>query len=394
MGKLRVVLAVLVSLVLWGPALAAAGETPAGEGGQSQQGPAVTIVAPESGCVANVGDVLDVLLVVRPDLDVVSVAVLCDARGVGMQQQLPYALKWDTSGFDPGEHVLRAFAYLKSGDKVGAAPVVVTLAQPSEPRTVETGPRPAVLKEGTPVLLQTDEKMVSGQVPEGGAVRYKVVRDAVGTDGQLLAAYGGFAQGHVTRSRKRGMFGKAGQLEFTVDSLTAVDGTLVPLRASQQMGGKDNKSVVIISTLLLSVFSVFVHGKDVELPAGTEIVAYVDHDTEIRSPSQGPSGGAIRGEPEESATIGKPTEGASFGRGESVQVELVVAPERKFLQARLYVDGKEAATVQGQLRPIPLDTRRLAPGNHTLEAEVLFTNGRTMRTPSVRIGMSGAEATR
>jgi len=376
------VLAVLVMLAVTpSGATAASTEETAGSG----QPPVVTIVAPEAGCVANVGDVLDVLLVVREGTEVASVALLCDARGVGMLQAPPYSFKWDTKGLEPGEHIIRAFVYLKSGDKVGATPVVVTLAQPRDAGPAKESAPAAVLREGTLILLQTQEKMVSGGIAEGGPVRYKVVRDVTGQGGQLLVAYGGLAEGRVTRSRRRGMFGKAGQLEFTVDSATAVDGTRVPLRSSQAMAGKDNKGTVIVSTLLLSVFTVFINGKDVELPAGTEVAAYVDHDTAIGAPGQAPAGGAIRGEPEETVSIDRPVNGQAFPVSGEIQVTLTVTPQHKFALARLYADGKEVAAQERELKPMALRASRLGAGDHTLEAEVQFQSGRIVRSASVLV---------
>ena len=380
MSRFTLLVALLLAVVgSRGAARAAEGAT------EPAQSAPITIVAPEAGCAANVGDMLDVLLVVRDGLEVASVAVLCDARGVGMLQAPPYTFKWNTAGLEPGEHIVRAFVYLKSGEKVGAAPVVVTLTQSQKPETAKQVASPAVLKEGTLVMLQTQEKMVSGQIAEGAPVRYKVVRDVVGPGGKLLVAYGDSAEGRVTRSRRRGMFGKAGQLEFTVDAATAVDGTRVPLRSQQQMAGKDNKGTVIATALLLTVFTVFINGKDVELPAGTEVAAYVDHDTAISAPQEAPAGGIIRGEPEETVAIEKPVEGQTFAIDSSIQVAVTVTPMQKFAHARLYSDGKEIGMQEKELKPASLRASTLGAGEHKLEAEVQFINGRTVRSAPVQI---------
>ena len=383
-GRWAVVLAVLVVLAAVAVGSSAVAESTEGLAEPVQAAP-ITIVAPEAGCVASVGDVLDVLLLVRDGLEVASVALLCDARGVGMLQSPPYTFKWDTRGLEPGEHIVRAFVYLKSGEKVGAAPVVVTLTQTRKPESAETAAAPVVLKEGTLVMLQTQEKLVSGQIAEGAPVRYKVVRDVVGPGGKLLVAYGDFAEGRVTRSRRRGMFGKAGQLEFTVDAATAVDGTRVPLRSNQQMAGKDNKGTVIATALLLTVLTVFVSGKDVELPAGTEVAAYVDHDTIIGSPQEVPAGGVIRGEPEETVAIEKPLDGQAFAIDSSIEVALIVTPQQKFARARLFVDGKEMGIQERELKPVSLRARTLGVGEHKLEAEVQFISGRSVRSAPVRV---------
>jgi hypothetical protein len=380
MSRFTLLVALLLAVVgSRGAARAAEGAT------EPAQSAPITIVAPEAGCAANVGDMLDVLLVVRDGLEVASVAVLCDARGVGMLQAPPYTFKWNTAGLEPGEHIVRAFVYLKSGEKVGAAPVVVTLTQSQKPETAKQVASPAVLKEGTLVMLQTQEKMVSGQIAEGAPVRYKVVRDVVGPGGKLLVAYGDSAEGRVTRSRRRGMFGKAGQLEFTVDAATAVDGTRVPLRSQQQMAGKDNKGTVIATALLLTVFTVFINGKDVELPAGTEVAAYVDHDTAISAPQEAPAGGIIRGEPEETVAIEKPVEGQTFAIDSSIQVAVTVTPMQKFARVRLYSDGKEIGMQEKELKPASLRASTLGAGEHKLEAEVQFINGRTVRSAPVQI---------
>ena len=364
---------------------------------ESSEAPAIAIVAPETGCIARVGDVLDVMLILSEGLDVSAVAVLCDSRGVGMLQEAPYAVKWDTADIPPGDHVLRAFAYLKSGEKLAAEPVVLTLtvAEASQASPASASERePVVLREGTPILLHTEEKMVSGRTAEGSAARFRVARDIVGPGRQVLIGYGDLAQGRVTRSRRRGMFGKAGQLEFTVDSVTAVDGTTVPLRASEEMGGKDNTGTVIASALLLTVLAIFVHGKDVDLPAGTEFTAYVDHDTAIGSPlpPRAPGAGTGTGalvqpfdEPAESVVISRPADGRHVRQGNRLEVMVDVKPKEKFLSLKLFANGNEVASQEKELAPITLDTGRQKPGEYTLEAEVRFSNGRRVRSEPVRI---------
>lgn len=88
---------------------------------------AVEIVAPENGCVAQVGQVLDVFTVVTGAESISAVAVTCNGRGVGMASEEPYEFEWDTSGLSPGQYMLRASAFLKSGEAVNSDTVSVTL---------------------------------------------------------------------------------------------------------------------------------------------------------------------------------------------------------------------------------------------------------------------------
>jgi len=358
--------------------------------------PGVEIAAPEAGATAQVGETLQVLVVVGPDLEVSTVVAMCDDKGIGMAQGPPYAFEWSTAGLEPGDHVLRAFAYLRSGEKVGAEPVTVSLFRPqglaAQPAPGATGAaviRPLTLKEGAPVLLQTTEKMVSGRVAEGTTVRYRVARDIVGPNGTILIAYGSFAQGKVTRSRRRGAFGKAGQLEFTVETVEGVDGTVVPLRAQQAMAGKGHQGTVIATALLLSVFTVFIHGRDIEVPANTEITAYVDHDTVIQQPQPAPEGGGVRGEPVEAVTIAAPADGSAARVGASVSVTASVTPEQKFRSLALLVNGKQVAEQKEKLAPISWSTKGLSPGDYVLEVDVTFTNQRTVRSAPVKVRLTG-----
>ncbi len=361
------------------------------QGGESQGGTSVSplfIAAPEDGCHAKVGDTLQVMLVASETLDISALAVLCDSLGVGMLREPPYVLEWDTSDLAPGEHVLRATAYLRSGEKVGAEPIVVTLTAPMSSRApLESQPKaaPLLLKEGAPVALQTTEKMVSGHTKEGSLIRFKVTRDVVGPGEKVLIPYGSFAQGKVTRSRRRGAFGKAGQLEFSVDSATAADGTTVPLRASEEVAGKSNKGVVVATALLLSVLTVFIHGKDVEVPVGTEFVAYVDHQVEIGAPLPARPPEDTRGQSVAKVSITSPADGRHVLRGSKLRVTVKADPAGEFVSARLLLDGEEIIEVTDKLEPLTLPTKGMQPGEHRLEVEATFADGLRARSDPVSI---------
>lgn len=150
---------------------------------------------------------------------------------------------------------------------------------------------PVLLAERTPVKLRIMSQLTSGKSKVGEAVNLMVCEAIKDSQGRVLVADGAKAVGKVTVSKKRGMFGRQGKLEFTVESVQAVDGGQVPLRAQIENSGKSNRGVVIASALLLSVLSVFVHGRDVTVKEGTEFVAYVDKDTlvdPLKSPSASP----------------------------------------------------------------------------------------------------------
>jgi hypothetical protein len=240
------------------------------------------------------------------------------------------------------------------------------------------------------VLLETAEKMVSGHTPEGSAVRLRVVRDVLDANGSVVIAYDSLARGRVTRSRGRGMFGKAGQLEFTVDSVEGADGTAVPLRAAEEMAGQGNKGAVVATVLFLSVLGVFVHGQDVTVPEDTQIVAYVDRATEIRSPLPGRPGGVPKGEPMEEAAIVSPLPGQVIAIGSDLRVEVKATPESKVAGVKVFVNEQPVGEQQGAPQPFMLPTRRRSAGQYTVEAEVQFLSGRRIKTAPVVVSLAAA----
>ena len=344
--------------------------------------PGVRIVAPEKDCVVQPGEVVKILLVVTAQ-DVSGVAVFCDDKGLGMLTAAPYSVDWNTTEIPSGKHLLRAFAYLKSGEKVGAEPVALTVAErQAAPAPNEPAPQPAVIKEGTVVMLRTTESMTSG-ISTGTAVRYKVARDVLAPDGRVLIAFGADAYGKVTDSRKRGMLGKNGRLSFSVEFAEAVDKTQVPLRAKQSSSGKSNQGVMIASVLLLSVFAVFVNGRDVTVPADTEIAAYVDHDTAIGAAGAPRPGGVPMGGAVESVAIESPISGRKVSPGYKLPVSLKVNPEDKAVGAILIVNDREVGPPVQGVRGLRWDTSGLAAAEYRLQAEVKFQSGLKVRSEPV-----------
>jgi len=92
---------------------------------------------------------------------------------------------------------------------------------------------------------------------------------------------GATARGHVVEVEPKKRLGRAGKLNFTVDTVKAPDGSNLRLRASSARKGQDKSGTVIVGTVLLSGLFLLMHGKDVNIPKGTAFNAYVDGDREI-----------------------------------------------------------------------------------------------------------------
>jgi|GEM_PF-1888407 len=371
------------------------------------------IIAPENNCTVTAGEGLSVMVTTNLE-DIVNLAILCDDRGIALLDKPPFMANLDTANLAPGAHILKASVFLKDGRRFGTQPITInvvpkpaaapqpvssptpevaspsapvappappTVAAPVAPAVAPVvAPQPAnmiVLKEGTPILLRTTKKLISGKEPEGSTVHYNVARDVLGRDRQVLVEYGAHGYGKVTESRKRGMLGRNGKLEFTVESVEAVDGTPIPLRGSEEASGKSNKGVVIATALLLTVLAVFVHGKDVTIPEGTEVAAYVDRDTPI-SASYATLIEAPRGVQEELVKVQMP-EGSRVRKGEPLQVTVQPDPVEKAFRLRVVIAGAEKLNREKNFDTFEISTKDLPTGQNTLRVEVTFLSGLVVR---------------
>lgn len=137
------------------------------------------------------------------------------------------------------------------------------------------------LLEGTKIRVELAEELSSRRAHKGQEVRYYVKEAVLGPNKEVLIREGARASGVVTEAKSASRLGKKGKLEFTIESVEAVDGTRVPLRARQEAAGKDQTGTMAAVTLLVSVLGVFIKGKNVTIKQGTLIDAYVDKTVEI-----------------------------------------------------------------------------------------------------------------
>lgn len=252
----------------------------------------------------------------------------------------------------------------------------------SAPTVLARTPAPSVLKDGTPVLLSTREKMVSGETPEGTPVEYRVERDVLGPKGEVLIPEGAKAFGTVTKSEGSGFFGRSGALNLSLETALAADGTSVPIRALRAATADDSETGVIVGAVLLSVFFVFMEGDDVEIPAGTVFSAFVSHDVPIAKPLP-PKIPLAQLQQPKSFQIVSPKEGEVVQKEDQIVVTCDAKPpadDQAFV--RLYVDNKLVNTQKGSPTRIEWDTRKYEKlaeeGEHTLQADLTYRTGQVV----------------
>lgn len=148
----------------------------------------------------------------------------------------------------------------------------------------QTGPRTAKLPDATAVRLFLMEALDSATNHAGDLVRFEVIGDVKVGD-VVTIARGATAVAHVVEAEPKKSMGRAGKLNFSLDYVKAADGSNVRLRAVSAKKGDDKKSAVIAGAVLVSPLFLIMRGKDVSIPRGTQIMAYVDGDREVALPA-------------------------------------------------------------------------------------------------------------
>ncbi|HKP45285.1 MAG TPA: PEGA domain-containing protein [Pyrinomonadaceae bacterium] len=158
-------------------------------------------------------------------------------------------------------------------------------AQPTPPTL-----RPTLafgLSEDTPVRLKLNRTMSSKDATLNEKVDFEILED-VKVGEVVVAQHGGMAIATVTEAKHKGRMGKAGKLNINIDYLLLTSGDKVPLRAIKGGSGGTHTAAMtgaIVATSIVffpaAPFFLFMHGKDITIPKGTEITAYVAADTPL-----------------------------------------------------------------------------------------------------------------
>ena len=146
-----------------------------------------------------------------------------------------------------------------------------------------------ILQDGTPVKLRIARNLSSADAKTGETVDFEVLED-VKIGETIIIPRGGVALGTVTQAKPKGRMGKGGKLDITIDSVRLVSGEKVALRAVKETKGGSHTGAmtgaIVASSILFfpaAPFFLFMKGKDITIPKGTEVTAYVNSDISLDS---------------------------------------------------------------------------------------------------------------
>src|SRR3984957_12209053 len=139
----------------------------------------------------------------------------------------------------------------------GSTPAAGELSGPSKPACNASDG--CLLKEGNEVPLEfvLDEDLKVGD--------------------WVVVAKGAHALATVTTAKKAGMMGRPGDLAVQIQYLV-VGSNGVHIRGTKGREGDSRTGAAVALTVLFGPIGLIKHGKNVEIPAGTPLTAYVDQD--------------------------------------------------------------------------------------------------------------------
>jgi hypothetical protein len=177
---------------------------------------------------------------------------------------------------------------LSAGDSAfGQQAVEPQSATPAGQAAPSAPPPPNTLLDGTAVKLRLAENLTSATAKAGQQVSFEVTEDVV-VQGVPVLLKGAQALATVTDASPKKSMGRGGKLDVNVDSARLVDGEKVQLRAVQDAKGGGHVGAMTGAMVATAVvffpaapLFLFIHGKDIVIPKGTEVTAFVQGDMRL-----------------------------------------------------------------------------------------------------------------
>lgn len=141
---------------------------------------------------------------------------------------------------------------------------------------------PLVLHDATPVRMRLNRTISSADATDGETLDLEVLDD-VKIGNTLIIARGAVAIATITEAQAKRRLGRGGKLDVNIDYVRTVNGDKIALRAVKEVKGGGHTGAMtgaMVATSLVfwpaAPFFLFMHGKDITIPKGTEITAYTN----------------------------------------------------------------------------------------------------------------------
>jgi len=258
--------------------------------------------------------------------------------------------------------LLVSFQITSTGSTVSARPLQADQAQSgASPAQTPKPPLAFGLEDGTPVKLRLQRTVSSADAQVNDTVDFDVLEEVKVKD-VVVIPKGSVALGTVTEAQSKRRMGRGGKLNVNIDSVRLADGEKAALRAVKDTKGGGHVGAMtgaIVATSIVffpaAPFFLFMHGKDITIPKGTEITAYISGDT--------PLDAAKFGSTSNQNTPAQP--------GQSPAAQPATPPASAELSTAVIKSNPDGAdiTVDGKYVGSTPSTLKLSPGDHMISVE-------------------------
>jgi hypothetical protein len=182
------------------------------------------------------------------------------------------------------------------------------------------------------------------------------VLDDVTLNGTLVIPKGGLAFATVTEAQAKRRMARGGKLDINIDYVKLIRGEKAALRAVKDVKGGGHTGGMVGGMVVTSLvffpaapFFLFMHGKDISIPKGAEVTAYVNGDMKLDLAKFG-SGPTVQ---QTAAAKGNlPNAGSTTATSPAIQLE------SNPTGADIEVDGRFAGNTPSELQ--------MTKGDHTV----------------------------
>lgn len=227
---------------------------------------------------------------------------------------------------------------------------------PATAQGTQATPSQLNLEDGTPIKLRLQETISSADAHVDQRVDFDVL-DGVKLNDLLVIPKGSIAWGTVTEAEAKKRMARGGKLNINIDAVRLADGEKAALRGVKEVKGGGHTGAmtggIVASAIVFfpaAPFFLFMHGKDVTIPKGTEVTVYINGNTAI-DPAKFTSAGES---PSSSSAATVAPSATSTGPG---QLSIKSTPDG----ADITVDGKYVGSTPS--------TVKLFPGEHTIKID-------------------------
>jgi PEGA domain len=220
-------------------------------------------------------------------------------------------------------------------------PAASTAQQPAQPAVQEqptqtdfTSKKGFVLEDEMPIRLRLNRSISSADAHVGDTVDFEALDD-ITVNGTLVIPKGGLAFATVTEAQAKRRMARGGKLDINIDYVKLVSGDKAALRAVKDVKGGGHTGAMVggmVATGILffpaAPFFLFMHGKDISIPKGTEVTAYVNGDVKLdiskfqpAAPANAPTQGAAASPGENSGPVSAKLQLESDPPGADIEVD-------------------------------------------------------------------------